>query len=40
MEIKIIFDNNVQDESFAVGWGFSCLVDHTIFSTPVIIGLV
>ena len=30
MEIKIVFNNDVLNESFTAGWGFSCLVDGSI----------
>ncbi|MCP4651880.1 MAG: MBL fold metallo-hydrolase [Candidatus Omnitrophica bacterium] len=30
MEIKIVFNNDVINDSFSNGWGFSCLVDKRI----------
>ena len=30
MEVKIVFDNEVMNDKFMAGWGFSCLVDKRI----------
>jgi len=30
MNIKIVFNNEAMDETFATGWGFSCFVDDQI----------
>jgi len=30
MNIKILYDNKVLEDTFVAGWGFSCLVDNSI----------
>ena len=30
MNIKILFDNNIVNDRFQAGWGFSCLVDNSV----------